>query len=93
MPPAGPAFYARVYHPAFNIDKEDVADAADLFENHTRAVGESVQSLRSIFSKVREARIGALRPPVEFECENLIESIQCQRCRRQNVFSLTRYCH
>lgn len=58
MPPAGPAFYARVYHPAFNLDKEDIADAADLFENHTRAVGKSVQSLRSIFSKVREARIG-----------------------------------
>ncbi|TEB35082.1 hypothetical protein FA13DRAFT_1753432 [Coprinellus micaceus] len=57
MPPAGPAFYARVYHPAFNLDKEDIADAADLFENHTRAVGKSVQSLRSIFSKVREARI------------------------------------
>lgn len=58
MPPAGPAFYARVYHPAFNIDKEDINDAAELFDNHTRAVGKSVQHLRSIFSKVREARIG-----------------------------------
>jgi sorting nexin-9/18/33 len=58
LPPAGPLFYALVFHPAFNLDTEDAADALDRFDTHTRAVGKGVQGLRNIFGKVREARIG-----------------------------------
>ncbi|KAJ2927149.1 hypothetical protein H1R20_g9926, partial [Candolleomyces eurysporus] len=61
MPPAGPSFYARVYHPAYNLDKDDAANAIDLFDNHTKAVGTGVQNLRGIFSKIREARIDMSR--------------------------------
>ncbi|KAG6903388.1 hypothetical protein C0995_013141 [Termitomyces sp. Mi166 len=57
MPAAGPAFYARVFHPAFNIDIEDAQEAVTRFEIHTRAVGKGVQDLRSIFGQVREARV------------------------------------
>ncbi|KAG7448492.1 uncharacterized protein BT62DRAFT_992550 [Guyanagaster necrorhizus] len=57
MPPAGPSFYAHVYHPAFNIDAEDAEEAVRRFETHTRAVGKGVQGLRNIFGRVREARI------------------------------------
>ncbi|KAF8960308.1 hypothetical protein BDZ97DRAFT_1665982 [Flammula alnicola] len=56
-PAAGPAFYARVYHPAFNVDLEDAEDAIDSFRTHARAVGKGVQGLRSVFGRVREARI------------------------------------
>jgi sorting nexin-9/18/33 len=58
MPPVGPSFYARVFHPAFNLDAEDAAEAVNRFETHTRAVGKSVQGLRNIFGQVREARVG-----------------------------------
>lgn len=57
-PAAGPSFYARVYHPAFNVDKEDAEETIIGFHNHARAVGKGVQGLRSIFAKVREARVG-----------------------------------
>lgn len=57
MPPAGPSFYAHVYHPAFNLDLEDAEEAVRRFETHTRAVGKGVQGLRNIFGRVREARI------------------------------------
>ncbi|KAH9478454.1 Sorting nexin-33 [Psilocybe cubensis] len=56
-PAAGPAFYARVYHPAFNVDLEDAEEAINAFQNHARAVGKSVQGLRSVFGRIREARI------------------------------------
>ncbi|KIM46899.1 hypothetical protein M413DRAFT_440467 [Hebeloma cylindrosporum] len=56
-PAAGPTFYARVYHPAFNVDKEDAEETIIAFHNHARAVGKGVQGLRSIFAKVREARV------------------------------------
>ncbi|KAF8870696.1 hypothetical protein CPB84DRAFT_1818323 [Gymnopilus junonius] len=56
-PAAGPAFYARVYHPAFNVDLEDAEETISAFQTYTRAVGKSVQGLRSVFSRVREARI------------------------------------
>lgn len=59
MPAAGPSFYARVFHPAFNLDAEDAEDAVDRFDAHTRAVGMGVQGLRNIFGRVREARVGA----------------------------------
>ncbi|KAF8155604.1 hypothetical protein B0H34DRAFT_659740 [Crassisporium funariophilum] len=57
MPAAGPAFYARIYHPAFNVDLDDADEAINSFQTHTRAVGKGVQGLRSVFGKIREARI------------------------------------
>ncbi|KAF9534384.1 hypothetical protein CPB83DRAFT_844159 [Crepidotus variabilis] len=56
-PSSGPAFYSRIYHPAFNVDGEDAEDAVYSFQTHTRAVGKGVQGLRSVFGRVREARI------------------------------------
>lgn len=64
MPAAGPTFYARVFHPAFNIDAEDAEDAVDRFATHTKAVGKGVQGLRNIFGRVREARTGNFNPPI-----------------------------
>lgn len=61
LPPAGPSFYAQVFHPAFNVDAEDATDAVDRFDNHTRAIGKGVQGLRNIFRRVREARTGMSR--------------------------------
>lgn len=58
LPAAGPAFYAQVFHPAFNLDLEDAEEAVNRFDTHTRAVGKGVQGLRNIFGGVREARIG-----------------------------------
>ncbi|KAJ7741445.1 hypothetical protein DFH07DRAFT_926149 [Mycena maculata] len=57
MPAAGPSFYARVFHPDFNVDAEDAGAAVDRFDTHTRAVGKGVQGLRNIFGRVREARV------------------------------------
>ncbi|KAK1235708.1 hypothetical protein PQX77_001079 [Marasmius sp. AFHP31] len=57
MPPAGPSFYAHVFHPAFNLDLEDAEEAGDRFSTHTRAVGKGVQGLRNIFGRVRDARV------------------------------------
>ncbi|KAJ7754502.1 hypothetical protein B0H16DRAFT_1542579 [Mycena metata] len=57
MPAAGPAFYARVFHPEFNVDAEDASEAVDRFDTHTRAIGKGVQGLRNIFGRVRDARI------------------------------------
>ncbi|TDL25185.1 hypothetical protein BD410DRAFT_765795 [Rickenella mellea] len=56
-PPAGPSFYARVYHPAFNLDVDDAAETVDRFETHTKAVGRGVQQLRGVFGKIRQARV------------------------------------
>jgi sorting nexin-9/18/33 len=58
MPAAGPSFYARVFHPDFNVDAEDAGEAVDRFDTHTRAIGKGVQGLRNIFGRVREARVG-----------------------------------
>ncbi|KAI0918426.1 hypothetical protein AcV5_002420 [Taiwanofungus camphoratus] len=57
LPAKGPSFYANVYHPAFNLDADDAAEAVDRFMTHTRAVGKGVQGLRNIFGKIREARV------------------------------------
>ncbi|KAF5379083.1 hypothetical protein D9615_005912 [Tricholomella constricta] len=57
MPAAGSTFYARVFHPAFNVDAEDAEEAVDRFNAHTKAVGKGVQGLRNIFGRVREARV------------------------------------
>ncbi|KAF5310964.1 hypothetical protein D9619_007949 [Psilocybe cf. subviscida] len=56
-PAAGPDFYARVYHPAFNVDLEDAEDAISSFRTHVRAVGKGVQGLRSVYGRVRQARL------------------------------------
>lgn len=66
LPPAGPAFYTQVFHPAFNLDAEDAEDAVDRFDQHTRAVGKGVQGLRNIFGRVREARVGGCISPLPF---------------------------
>lgn len=58
MPPAGPSFYAHVFHPAFNVDADEASETVDRFQTHTRAVGKGVQGLRNIFGRVREARLG-----------------------------------
>lgn len=58
VPSAGPSFFGRIFHPAFNVDLDDAEDTINTFETHARAVGKSVQSLRSVFGKAREARIG-----------------------------------
>ena len=71
MPAAGPAFYARVYHPAFNLDLEDVEDTLHCFQTHTKAVGKGIQRLRTVFERVRESRIGSFFSP-SFFIEELI---------------------
>jgi sorting nexin-9/18/33 len=62
MPAAGPAFYANVYHPAFNLDLEDAEDTLHCFQTHTKAVEKGIQGLRTVFGKVRESRIGSFLP-------------------------------
>ncbi|THU93534.1 hypothetical protein K435DRAFT_725354 [Dendrothele bispora CBS 962.96] len=57
QPPAGPSFYAHVFHPAFNLDLEDAEEAVERFAVHTKALGRGVQGLRSVFGKIREARV------------------------------------
>lgn len=60
FPSAGPSFFGRTYHPAFNVDPEDAQDAVNAFQAHARAIGKGVQGMRSVFGKLREARIGVL---------------------------------
>ncbi|KAK7462902.1 hypothetical protein VKT23_007481 [Stygiomarasmius scandens] len=57
QPPAGPSFYAHVFHPAFNLDLEDAEEAVERFAVHTKALGRGVQGLRGTFGKIREARV------------------------------------
>ncbi|KAF7325862.1 SH3 and PX-domain-containing 3 [Mycena kentingensis (nom. inval.)] len=57
MPAAGPSFYARVFHPDFNVDADEASESVERFDTHTRAVGKGVQGLRNIFGRVRDARI------------------------------------
>ena len=58
MPAAGPAFYARVHHPPFNLDLENAEDTLHCFQTHTKAVGKGIQELRTVFGRVRDSRIG-----------------------------------
>jgi sorting nexin-9/18/33 len=81
MPAAGPAFYARVFHPAFNIDTEDAEDALDRFDIHIKTVGRGVQGIRNIFGRVREARVGK---SVFFFISEVI-LIMKKRCPRLNA--------
>lgn len=57
LPPAGPSFYANVYHPAFNIDADDANETIDKFVTHTKAVGRGVQGLRNVYGAIRQASI------------------------------------
>lgn len=59
LPPAGPSFYANVFHPAFNLDAEEAGEAVERFETHTKAVGLGIQGLRNVFGQIRQARVGA----------------------------------
>ncbi|KXN82204.1 Sorting nexin-33 [Leucoagaricus sp. SymC.cos] len=61
LPPAGPGFYAKVYHPAYNLDFDDAKDVGEGFEKHVKTVKKSVQGLRSLFGRVREARVEMAR--------------------------------
>ncbi|KAH7913117.1 hypothetical protein BJ138DRAFT_1002980 [Hygrophoropsis aurantiaca] len=54
---AGPAFFAHVLHPDFNVDVDEAAAAVDRFHNHTRGVGKAVQALRNVFGRIREVRL------------------------------------
>jgi len=58
MPAAGPAFFAHVFHPAFNVDLDDATEVVNRFSRHIRAVGKGTQGLRNIFGRLREARLG-----------------------------------
>ncbi|TCD62757.1 hypothetical protein EIP91_006429 [Steccherinum ochraceum] len=57
LPPAGPIFYANVFHPAFNLDTDEASEVVDRFVAHTRSVGKGVQGLRGVFTSVRQASI------------------------------------
>ncbi|KIM70416.1 hypothetical protein SCLCIDRAFT_101191 [Scleroderma citrinum Foug A] len=59
MPVAGPSFFARVFHPAFNIDVYDAVEVSEMFNKHIRAVGRGIQGLRNVFGQVRDARLHA----------------------------------
>lgn len=57
-PPAGAGFYARVYHPMFNFDMEEVVQTVERFDRHVKAVDKSVQNMRSIYETLRSSRLG-----------------------------------
>ncbi|CCA73185.1 related to Sorting nexin 9 [Serendipita indica DSM 11827] len=61
LPPAGPQFYAKVFHPAFNLDAEDAAESVERFSRHLKAVGKGVQGLRGMFTSLRVARMELAR--------------------------------
>ncbi|CEL60321.1 Sorting nexin-33 OS=Xenopus laevis GN=snx33 PE=2 SV=1 [Rhizoctonia solani AG-1 IB] len=54
--PAGPAFYASVFHPDFNLDVEDCSSAIDRFEHHVKVFDDRVGTLRGMMGGFREAR-------------------------------------
>lgn len=88
MPAAGPAFYARVYHPAFNLDLEDAEDTLHCFQTHTKAVGKGIQRLRTVFGRVRESRIGSFLSLHSSSSKNS-SHVKPQKCQKQNVSSRT----
>ncbi|KAJ3479079.1 hypothetical protein NLI96_g9314 [Meripilus lineatus] len=49
MPPAGPAFYAHVYHPAFNLDTDDAEDSVDRLTKAMQKTTEVLQSVADIY--------------------------------------------
>ncbi|KZS87259.1 hypothetical protein SISNIDRAFT_433832 [Sistotremastrum niveocremeum HHB9708] len=56
MPPVGPWFYARVFHPSFNMNVEDAQDAGERFARHVEANGKGIQLLRDVFGRIRLGR-------------------------------------
>ncbi|CAE6444702.1 unnamed protein product [Rhizoctonia solani] len=54
--PAGPAFYASVFHPDFNLDVEECSTAIDRFEHHVKVFDERIGALRGMMGGFREAR-------------------------------------
>ncbi|KAF8741787.1 WASP-binding domain of Sorting nexin protein, partial [Rhizoctonia solani] len=58
--PAGPAFYASVFHPDFNLDVEDCSATIGRFEHHVRVFDERIGTLRGVMGGFREARNGFL---------------------------------
>ncbi|KAH7345433.1 hypothetical protein B0J17DRAFT_639871 [Rhizoctonia solani] len=54
--PAGPAFYASVFHPDFNLDVDDCSTTIDRFDHHVKIFDERVGALRSVMGGFREAR-------------------------------------
>ncbi|KZV66474.1 hypothetical protein PENSPDRAFT_701163 [Peniophora sp. CONT] len=56
LPPAGPTFYANVFHPEFNVDADEAGDVVYRFEAHMKTVGKGVQGLRGVFGQTRQAR-------------------------------------
>ncbi|KAJ3559820.1 hypothetical protein NP233_g11170 [Leucocoprinus birnbaumii] len=57
LPAVGPGFYSKVYHPAFNLDVDDAKEAGEGFSMHIKSVKRSVQGLRGVFGRAREARV------------------------------------
>jgi sorting nexin-9/18/33 len=58
LAPAGPSFYANVFHPDFNFDAEEATEAVNRFDVHTKAIDSGVQGLRNVFAQIRQARVG-----------------------------------
>ncbi|KAG8711808.1 hypothetical protein FRC09_020397 [Ceratobasidium sp. 395] len=54
--PAGPVFYAHVFHPEFNLDADDCLEVVDRFERHVRQVDARIDGLRAVMGQFREAR-------------------------------------
>jgi sorting nexin-9/18/33 len=88
MPAAGPAFYARVYHPAFNLDLEDAEDALHCFQTHTKAVGKGIQRLRTVFGRVRESRIGSFLSLHSSSSKNSCLTTEMSKAERLLSYSL-----
>ncbi|KAG8689451.1 hypothetical protein FRC08_010942 [Ceratobasidium sp. 394] len=54
--PAGPLFYAHVFHPEFNLDADDCLEVVNRFERHVRQVDARIDGLRTVMGQFREAR-------------------------------------
>ncbi|CAE6444750.1 unnamed protein product [Rhizoctonia solani] len=54
--PAGPAFYASVFHPEFNLDVEECSAMIERFEYHVKIFDERIGALRGVMGGFREAR-------------------------------------
>ncbi|GAA5980703.1 hypothetical protein JCM5350_006358 [Sporobolomyces pararoseus] len=58
--PPSPLFFARVFHPEFNIDLNEAVDVGDRFERHCRAIelGGGIKNVESAIMNVREGLRG-----------------------------------
>ncbi|KAF8597785.1 hypothetical protein BDV93DRAFT_479145 [Ceratobasidium sp. AG-I] len=54
--PAGPVFYAHVFHPEFNLDADDCLEVVNRFERHVRGVDTRIDVLRAVMGQFRETR-------------------------------------